>query len=212
MARQERAELTRVAIIRAAAEAFDRFGYAGTSLSDITASAGVTKGALYFHFGSKEDLARGVIEEQHARAMALVDRLVKQGVSGLEAVIKLSYEFAEQLVADSIVRAGIRLTLEYGTFENPIIDPYRSWIQATEDFLSKAIEENDVRPTVMPDRVAQFIVSAFTGVQLVSQVLSGRRDLQQRVDEMWELVLPSLVVTRKIPHFRSVAAHAMAAR
>ena len=213
MAKQVRAELTRVVIIRAAAETFDRFGYAGTSLSDITASAGLTKGSLYFHFTSKEDLARAVIEEQHARAMVLTDQLLEQGVSGLKAAIRLSYDFAEQLVADPIVRAGIRLTLEYGTFENPVSDPYKSWIRATENLLSTAIEEKDVRPTVLPDRVAQFIVSAFTGVQLVSQVLSGRRDLRQRVEEMWEIMLPFLVPSRKIHYFRSVsAAHSRSVR
>ena len=56
-ARQERAEVTREAILEGAAEAFDAAGFGSTSLSDISQRAGVTKGALYFHFPSKEALA-----------------------------------------------------------------------------------------------------------------------------------------------------------
>ncbi len=64
MARQLRAEQTRATIITAAADLFDRHGYESTSLSDIVAHARVTKGALYFHFAAKEDLAHAILELQ----------------------------------------------------------------------------------------------------------------------------------------------------
>ena len=64
MARQERAVRTRHAVIRAAAEVFAERGYAAATIAEILDRAGVTKGALYFHFDSKEALARGVIEAQ----------------------------------------------------------------------------------------------------------------------------------------------------
>ena len=54
--------------------------------------------------------------------------------------------------------------------------------------------------------LARFVVSAFTGVQLLSEVLSARQDLGQRVEEMWDILLPSLVPARKLPYFRSVSA------
>jgi AcrR family transcriptional regulator len=43
-------------LARAAVELFDRKGYAATSVREIVAAAGVTKPALYYHFGSKEGL------------------------------------------------------------------------------------------------------------------------------------------------------------
>src|SRR5216117_2644416 len=64
VARQERAERTRGRILDAAAAVFDERGFSGASLSDILARAGVTKGALYFHFSSKEELAKYLVEEQ----------------------------------------------------------------------------------------------------------------------------------------------------
>lgn len=64
MAQQERAVRTRRAVLEAAATVFAERGYAAATIAEILRRAGVTKGALYFHFGSKAALARGVLQEQ----------------------------------------------------------------------------------------------------------------------------------------------------
>jgi AcrR family transcriptional regulator len=50
------------AIVRGAAEAFARAGYAGTSMEDIAAASGITKLIVYRHFDSKETLYRAVLQ------------------------------------------------------------------------------------------------------------------------------------------------------
>ena len=67
---QDRAKATRGAIVVGAAAVFEEHGYGSASLTQVSETAGVTKGALYFHFQSKEDLARAVIEEQHRIVVA----------------------------------------------------------------------------------------------------------------------------------------------
>ena len=56
-------EATRQALLDAARAAFGSQGYAATSLDEIVAAAGVTKGALYHHFADKEGLFRAVFEQ-----------------------------------------------------------------------------------------------------------------------------------------------------
>jgi AcrR family transcriptional regulator len=56
-------EATRGALLAAAREQFGRQGYSETSTEEIAAAAGVTKGALYHHFGGKQDLFRAVFEQ-----------------------------------------------------------------------------------------------------------------------------------------------------
>ena len=58
----EQGDATREALLLAARELFGAQGYADTSLDEIVHSAGVTKGALYHHFASKEKLFRCVFE------------------------------------------------------------------------------------------------------------------------------------------------------
>jgi AcrR family transcriptional regulator len=68
----EQDEQTRARLLRAAVNVFDRKGYAAASVREIVEIAGVTKPALYYHFGSKEGLLTTVLEEaarEFTRAM-----------------------------------------------------------------------------------------------------------------------------------------------
>jgi AcrR family transcriptional regulator len=59
-------------ILAAATQAFARSGFAGTSLDDIAAEAGVSRVILYRHFESKTDLYRAVLDRVCARLVATV--------------------------------------------------------------------------------------------------------------------------------------------
>lgn len=60
-------EERRASILRAAARAFVREGFASTSMDDVAAEAGITRLIVYRHFGSKEDLYRAVLERVAGR-------------------------------------------------------------------------------------------------------------------------------------------------
>ncbi len=58
----DRARDTRNHILEVAAAAFAERGFAGTSLNQVLRDSGISKGALYFHFPSKEALAIAVVD------------------------------------------------------------------------------------------------------------------------------------------------------
>jgi AcrR family transcriptional regulator len=63
-------EETRAKLIRAARAAFAEQGYAAASMDELTAAAGLTRGALYHNFGDKKGLLRAVIEQLDAEMVA----------------------------------------------------------------------------------------------------------------------------------------------
>src|SRR6476646_9534890 len=103
VARQARAEATRDAVLSGAAEVFLRLGYANASLAEIMAQAKVTKGALYFHFGSKEELARVVIDLGVERLAAARNRLADNNAPALEVCVSYSFLVADMAVRDRMV-------------------------------------------------------------------------------------------------------------
>lgn len=198
MVGQERAEVTRSAILDGAARAFDAEGYHGTSLGDILKKAGVTKGALYFHFGSKEELAQALIDEQ----FSVLEAVVGAGKPGVQSVIDIAHSMARRLVADVRVRAGIRLVIDQSSSTGIVGEPYTRWIELFRDCLVQAQRRGDVKADLDPGRVARLIVGSWTGLQLSSQVLSGRADLSEETTLMWEMLLPSIVPPRRLERFR----------
>ncbi|WP_051357196.1 TetR/AcrR family transcriptional regulator [Azorhizobium doebereinerae] len=63
-------EETRAKLIRAARKAFAEKGYAAASMDDLTAEAGLTRGALYHNFGDKKGLLQAVIDQMDAEMLA----------------------------------------------------------------------------------------------------------------------------------------------
>jgi AcrR family transcriptional regulator len=111
MIKQERAERTREAIIRAAAAVFERDGFTTAPLGDITRKATVTKGALYFHFASKRELALAVVDEAADTVhWLLADARSRQDAElPLQILIDLSHALVGRLADDQVLRAGLRL-------------------------------------------------------------------------------------------------------
>ncbi|MFB7515244.1 ScbR family autoregulator-binding transcription factor [Streptomyces sp. NPDC056144] len=199
MARQERAEVTRSAILEGAARAFEKSGFAGTSLSDIVSEAGVTKGALYFHFASKEELAQAVIQEQ----FSVGDERPAAEPPGVQTVIDLVHDMAEQLQESARVRAAIRLVVDQSSSGGGNADPYMQWIDVVRNCLAQAQGRGDVKAEVDVDGAATLIVGAWAGIQLTSQVMTGRKDLRERAVQMWKIMLPGLVPVRRLGRFRA---------
>ncbi|MGO4536023.1 ScbR family autoregulator-binding transcription factor [Leifsonia sp. 2MCAF36] len=200
MVKQVRAQVTRDTIVAGAASVFGRRGYAVASIADIAEAAGVTKGALYFHFPSKDALARAVIEEQHRRTMAAAVEVIDEGRPGLETMVLLSGVLAHQLLTDPIVQAGIRLTTDVASFDEPVTGPYRDWLSTAESLFRRAIEEGDLRADIDPAMLAGMVVASYTGVQLVSETFSHRADLLRRVRELWTVLLPGIVPAERMEH------------
>ena len=65
MVRRTRAEMeeTRATLLATARKAFGEQGYADASMDDLTAQVGLTRGALYHHFGDKQGLLAAVVEQ-----------------------------------------------------------------------------------------------------------------------------------------------------
>jgi AcrR family transcriptional regulator len=76
--RSARRAETRARLLQAAARVYARSGFGGATLDEVAAEAGFTKGAVYDHFGSKENLLLALMEEhlagQIADQVALFDR------------------------------------------------------------------------------------------------------------------------------------------
>ncbi|MEV5727893.1 MULTISPECIES: ScbR family autoregulator-binding transcription factor [Streptomyces] len=183
---QERALRTREALLRAGAEVFDECGYAGAGINRILGRAEVTAGALYFHFKSKEGLARAVMSAQPA---VIEPRLNSRG---LQRLVDITLVWAHELQVNALLRAGVRLSVEQGSFGLRDASSYLGWKEIMAECLHTAVDEDELLPTTRPDDIAEFLVGACTGVQLYSQLISDRADLPRRTVVMWRMLLPGI--------------------
>ncbi|AEW98983.1 ScbR family autoregulator-binding transcription factor [Streptantibioticus cattleyicolor] len=190
---QERAETTRRAVLLAAAELFNERGYAGTSISDISERSGRTSGAIYFHYGNKENLALAIVEAHFATWPALVERYAATtGRPALDRLVGLSFEVARAFRDDIVVSAGSRLWAERKAIDAPLPVPFVGWVDVVRRALRRAREQGELAAHIEPASAAHGIVCAFFGLHTVSDALDGRDAIEDRLADLWRLLLPSL--------------------
>lgn len=202
-AKQERSIATREAIIRAAAIVFSKESFAAATLSDIADMADVTQGALYFHFESKRALGMEVITRQHATSVSAGDKfLTDPAYRAVEKIVLILREVGYQIKTDPVVRAGLRLSTESSrSFPGWVTKPYMDWIETFTNLFRDAMDEGDVIGSKPPSALGNFIVQTFTGTQIVSQTVSEWEDLSDRHKEMWEILIPALIVKDRQQRF-----------
>ncbi|MFI2432783.1 ScbR family autoregulator-binding transcription factor [Streptomyces sp. NPDC018693] len=194
MAKQERAIRTRRAILEAAGAVFDEHGYTSTTIAMVLERAEVTKGALYFHFNSKESLAQAVLEAQ------VPFGAVPPQPCKLQEIIDITFVVGERLLTNSLLRGGVRLAVDQ---ETPTVvdhgEPFRQWADRLEPLLELARERGELLPTVRPRETVELLVGSFTGIQLMARAMSGRADIAERLAVMWAHLLPSVAVPGLLP-------------
>ncbi len=193
---QTRAVKTRAAIVLAAGELFAERGYHGASTTDILERCGLTRGALYFHFPSKEAIADAVVDHQRQALSA------PQRESPLQGVIALTFRYADSLLRDPVMRGAVRLAVEQGTYRRPDAGPYEGPEQAVLELFQRAAQRGELLTTADPRAMSRLLVAAYTGVQLVSDALTGRADLMDRLADLWRYLLPGVANPGLLPHLR----------
>lgn len=200
---QPRARATRLAILSAAAEHFARNGYHATSLDSVLADSGGTKGALYFHFASKEALARAVIAEMAQRWQDVRGQVGGRGLDPLSALLTLVDEVIERLIEDPIARGGTRLLNDLPTRSQDAGGPYGCGERDASALLAQAAQAGLLRDGIDPGLVARQIVALIAGHRQICDAVADRHNLRQRVDEAWTLLLPTIATDAWLATWRA---------
>jgi AcrR family transcriptional regulator len=189
--RSQRAQITRERIVQAAAEAFDKRGYLGVNLKDVVDELGLTKGALYYFFPAKEDLAVEIVSRHFAAWEPVVKEVSSTFDDKLDALVEISRRVARTTQTDPIARAGTRLSVERNLIHAELPRPFEDWIGGISRLIEEAKSLGQVRADLDPVVTADVVVAFFYGTQCVSRHVSDQADLVARLDRFWELVLPS---------------------
>lgn len=185
---QERARRTRRAIALAAAECFAEVGYAAATTSEIAARAGVTKGALAFHFPAKAALAAAIVEECYEEWPSLIQEATGRHARVVDLLGDVFARVAAQIREDPIVRATVRLQAERSQVAEPMHMPYVDWIATSTSLFRTAADQGELRPGLDPAALARASIAGFVGVQHVSGVLNAHSDVIERVAEWWAVM------------------------
>ncbi len=165
LSRAEKAEQTREELMSAAEQVIAARGYEAASVDDIAAAAGLTKGAVYSRFESKEDLLFAIFERRSAEGLGALGQAMA-GELGLEE--RLARLDAWQRADPARVRTWALLEMELGlqASRQPALRKRLAAQQReTRELLAQAITSESARMGLslpMPAETAALVLEAFS--------------------------------------------------
>jgi tRNA-Thr(GGU) m(6)t(6)A37 methyltransferase TsaA len=170
------------ALLTAAFHVFASRGYRASRLEEVAEEAGLTKGAIYYHFDSKEELLRRAVEHRHEAIFAAIG----SELATLEAPASVRIRYVlRQLwrhVLEPVWGQTVRLMFGEVGIEFPAL--FRMWaeegpIQAwtvVRELIEEGVASGEFRRGVDPEVAARSVVSGLM-MQSALQVHSGLQDL-----------------------------------
>ena len=108
---KEEAAITRKQLLKKALEIFSKKGYTATTMQDIAREAEVTRGAIYWHFGSKAELYNTLIREYSDQGNVIVQQAASEGGTLLDILRRVFIRQLQVIEDDPEMRALMELAL-----------------------------------------------------------------------------------------------------
>jgi AcrR family transcriptional regulator len=167
---KEEAEQTRQDLLNAALAVFSRKGYAAARLSDIAQAAGVTRGAIYHHFGGKEELFIALLDDASSISSQAVQQAVTQGGSLLEVLSRIMVNTFNLIEDDSRFRQVMALSLATTNLDLLARRRYQeaeALVESISQQLAGGISSGELRPDLDPKDAARALLAYQNGLAML---------------------------------------------
>ncbi|MCU0279537.1 MAG: TetR/AcrR family transcriptional regulator [Candidatus Nanopelagicales bacterium] len=196
----QRSSQTRRTILDRAAEAFAQDGFAGTSLNDVIAGSGLTKGAFYFHFPSKEALAVAVVDDLREQWTAAVSTAVDPRTPAPVQAQNLAAQVVDAYSRNRSLRAIGRLVPDLAAARPDLAPQLQAslflWIDLIESVVDRGQQEGSIRSDLGSREIAETVFAAFSGVEEQSELMSQGADVSVRISTLMALLSTGMTTTK----------------
>jgi len=179
---------SRIRLVHAALRLFASRGYYHTSIADVVRESGCTRGALYYHFSSKEELGYAAIDES-------VRLLVEQGAHShirskehaIDRLLAVLDDLPSTLILESghSVRTGIAagMACVHQGFRQRLATRVAPLFAEFEPMIAKGIADGQIADSVDPHQLTHFVMVVGYGLQMVRQL--GQEQLMPAGAKGW---------------------------
>jgi TetR/AcrR family acrAB operon transcriptional repressor len=187
---KEDAEQTRQDLLDAALTIFSKKGYTATRLEDIAKVAGVTRGAIYHHFGSKSDLFLALMDAATMVGNSAIDRAVSEGgtfVEVLSRILVYTFNLLEDDRRFSEVMALQLTTPDVDALAQRRYEEAQELVQSISGFFRVIIEQGGLRPDLDPETAARAFLGYQNGLSILWLANRQAFSIKENAPELAEI-------------------------
>jgi TetR/AcrR family acrAB operon transcriptional repressor len=193
---KEEAEQTRQSLLKAALSIFSQKGYASTTLEDVAQEAGVTRGAIYWHFGGKAELYSALLDKYSARANDIVQAEVAAGGDLVDILRRIFIRLLTAVEEDPSLRAVMEINLLKTEYSPELSDTLTRQIENGRALLAGiaqamvgGIAAGELRSDLDPTDMARAFIAFQNGVLHLWMMDPTAFELGERAPHLAEILM-----------------------
>ena len=194
--REAKKEARRREILAAATAVFAQKGFAGASMDDIVQASGLSKGGLYWHFKSKDDLIAAILSQFFSQEIAALTKLTT-AVGSASDKLQL---FGQLIISDVNQMAQLlAISLEFyalaarrETVRQELNGYFRQYQGTLAHLIQTGIDIGEFSPIIVASEAALNLIAQFEGLVLLWAIQGGSFDLEHQVITAVSLFLTSI--------------------
>jgi AcrR family transcriptional regulator len=173
---RSRSERTRRLIIETAAPIFNKKGYAGTSMADLTAATGLTKGSIYGNFKDKNDVAVHAFQHNIDLIFDFFSKELEAAGSTLDKLLayprgfRKIYPMILSYGGCPILNTGVEADDTHAVLRKMAAGVLAKWKKSIVVLIDKAIDEGDIDPATDAQSSAEILISLMEGGSVLAKV------------------------------------------
>lgn len=185
------------AILDAAEDLLARYGYKRMTMDDLAHAVGLSKGALYLRFASKEDVALSMIDRVNSRLRARLEHVLEQPADSKSKLIALLVERV-MFKYDSVRKYCASFDEVYAALKPEILKRREQYLIEESKILTLAIERGIASRAFKcedPYQAASMLVLATNSLlpyRLSPDELGKRKELHERAQQLAEFLVVAL--------------------
>lgn len=197
---KEEAESTRQTILDTALLEFAEKGYSATKLQDIAEKAGVTRGAIYWHFENKADLYLKLQDEISGEANAIIQEAIDAGGTFQDIIKRVLVRSLEYMEQSDRFRSFMQLLYTKTELSHDLEAGWERNIEQGEQTLQELIQvfdaartEGQIKHDVNPRELAFTFLALQNGAATLRIMLDESYSLSEMADGIANILLHGIV-------------------
>lgn len=190
----KKSERTRQYIIERTAPVFNKKGYAGTSMSDLTEATGLTKGAIYGNFENKDEVALAAFTYNVEQITLTISQMMESRTTPWEKLMVFP-EFYRSAFKKEFLTVGcpIANTAPEADDTHPelrhlVNKTIIQWDKSVQKLVQRGIETGQIKAGTNPSAIASLMICLIEGGLLITKTTGNIKYFNTSLDQVEQLL------------------------
>jgi len=180
-----KSERTRNFIVETSSAIFNKKGFAGTSMSDLTEATGLTKGSIYGNFENKEEVALAVFDFNYAKINSIIRSRISKAKTCFDKLMVYAQvydRFSSNAFPEGgcpILNTAVEADDTHGGLKAKAAEAILGWKKNIIGLLEEGVESGEFRKDFDASQIALSIIALIEGGIMIAKVTGNQTSLDK---------------------------------